>query len=88
MNHTIKRTLAMLLTLAMILSLGILPASAEDAEETLVVTEPAAEVDDAAFPRSSAPETVSVQCVCVRRKYCTVPSQSTLVLTGISAFTA
>ena len=45
----LKRVLSLLLTLAMVLSLGVLPASAEDVE-FVEVTEPAPEIDEAAYP--------------------------------------
>ena len=49
MKTRMKRVLSLLLTLGMVLSLGVLPASAEDVE-TVRVTEPEREVDAINYP--------------------------------------
>ena len=51
MKNTLKRALSLVLTLAMILSLGILPASAAGADEEIdLAADPVQEIDEAAFP--------------------------------------
>ena len=50
MRKSMKQVLSLVLALAMILSLGIVPAMAEGEEEIDIAAEPAKELDDTAFP--------------------------------------